>query len=84
MPHLLTFRPGGQGYLNLIDFGLSKQLEPGKRTYTICGTPMYIAPEVLKKNPNLSPDPSTRPNPNPKTPTPTLTLTLTLTLTPCS
>ena len=37
-----------QGYLNLIDFGLSKVLEPGKRTYTICGTPMYIAPEVLQ------------------------------------
>ena len=38
-----------QGYLNLIDFGLSKVLEPGQRTFTICGTPMYIAPEVLKK-----------------------------------
>ena len=51
LPHTysLTHLLNGQGYLNLIDFGLSKQLEPGKRTYTICGTPMYIAPEVLKK-----------------------------------
>ena len=39
----------GDGYLNLIDFGLAKIIEPGERTYTICGTPMYIAPEVLTK-----------------------------------
>jgi len=37
------------GYLNLVDFGLSKMLEIGERTYTICGTPMYIAPEVVQK-----------------------------------
>ena len=43
--HLLD----GDGYLNLIDFGLAKIIEPGERTYTICGTPMYIAPEVLTK-----------------------------------
>ena len=44
-----ALRADAEGYVNLIDFGLSKVLEPGSRTYTICGTPMYIAPEVLKK-----------------------------------
>jgi serine/threonine protein kinase len=37
------------GYLNVIDFGLAKVLPPEGRTYTICGTPMYIAPEVIQK-----------------------------------
>lgn len=34
-----------RGYLKLIDFGLSKQTS--SRTYTVCGTPEYLAPEVL-------------------------------------
>ena len=34
------------GYLRLIDFGLSKFLGPGERTHTFCGTPLYLAPEV--------------------------------------
>lgn len=33
------------GYLKLIDFGFAKELKT--RTYTICGTPEYIAPEIL-------------------------------------
>lgn len=33
------------GYLKLIDFGFAKVVT--KRTYTICGTPEYIAPEIL-------------------------------------
>lgn len=33
------------GYLKLIDFGFAKVVP--KRTYTICGTPEYIAPEIL-------------------------------------
>jgi len=33
------------GYLKLTDFGFAKKIE--HRTYTLCGTPEYIAPEVL-------------------------------------
>ena len=31
--------------VRLIDFGFAKRIED--RTYTLCGTPEYIAPEVL-------------------------------------
>ena len=34
------------GYLKLTDFGFAKFLTEG-RTFTICGTPEYIAPEVI-------------------------------------
>lgn len=34
------------GYLKLTDFGFAKVLENGK-TYTLCGTPEYIAPEII-------------------------------------
>merc|ERR1719197_953785 len=34
-------------YSKLTDFGFAKIVEPGARTYTLCGTPEYIAPEVL-------------------------------------
>jgi len=36
---------GKDGYLKLTDFGFAKIIE--YRTYTLCGTPEYIAPEVL-------------------------------------
>lgn len=35
------------GYLKLTDFGFAKMLPPGHKTYTLCGTPEYIAPEIL-------------------------------------
>lgn len=37
---------GNDGYLRLTDFGFAKILNEG-RTFTICGTPEYIAPEVI-------------------------------------
>ena len=37
-----------KGYLKLADFGLSKTGMTGNtQTYTFCGTPEYIAPEIL-------------------------------------
>ena len=33
------------GYLKLTDFGFSKII--GNKTYTVCGTPEYLAPEIL-------------------------------------
>ena len=36
-----------RGYLKLVDFGLSKVIGSG-RTSTICGTPDYFAPEVVR------------------------------------
>jgi len=34
------------GYLKLVDFGLAKKIDGGK-TWTLCGTPDYLAPEVI-------------------------------------
>lgn len=34
-----------QGYLKITDFGFAKRID--FKTYTLCGTPEYIAPEVL-------------------------------------
>jgi len=35
------------GYLKLTDFGMGKHLEDGARTYTLCGTTAFLAPEIL-------------------------------------
>ncbi|XP_036085287.1 serine/threonine-protein kinase Sgk2 isoform X6 [Rousettus aegyptiacus] len=41
-----------QGHVVLTDFGLCKEgVEPEETTSTFCGTPEYLAPEVLRKEP---------------------------------
>ena len=35
------------GYLKVIDFGVAKELKEKDTTSTICGTPHYLAPEVI-------------------------------------
>lgn len=37
----------GQGHVKLVDFGFAKKLDRDGRTFTLCGTPEYLAPEVL-------------------------------------
>jgi cGMP-dependent protein kinase len=35
------------GYVKLVDFGFSKKLQSGRKTWTFCGTPEYVAPEII-------------------------------------
>lgn len=35
------------GYVKLTDFGFVKRLKAWDRTYTLCGTPEYIPPEII-------------------------------------
>ena len=36
------------GYIRIVDFGFCKHVPEGERTYTLCGTPAYIAYEMVK------------------------------------
>lgn len=38
------------GYLKIIDFGLAKMLDQGGSTKTYCGTPEYLAPEMITQS----------------------------------
>lgn len=41
-----------RGYVKLADFGFAKKLGRDGRTRTFCGTPGYLAPELLQKRPH--------------------------------
>ncbi|KAL4623062.1 cGMP-dependent protein kinase 1-like isoform X1 [Arapaima gigas] len=46
-----------RGYAKLADFGFAKKVGLGKKTWTFCGTPEYVAPEViLNKGHDISAD----------------------------
>ena len=38
------------GYLKMADFGFAKKLLPGTKTFTLCGTPEYLAPELVMQS----------------------------------
>jgi len=39
-----------QGYIRITDFGLSKgNIKSGKDARSVCGTPEYLAPEVIMR-----------------------------------
>uniref|UniRef100_A0AAY4DZD7 cGMP-dependent protein kinase n=1 Tax=Denticeps clupeoides TaxID=299321 RepID=A0AAY4DZD7_9TELE len=46
-----------EGYIKLVDFGFAKKMKCGQKTWTFCGTPEYVAPEIiLNKGHNFSVD----------------------------
>ncbi|XP_078252992.1 cGMP-dependent protein kinase 2 [Rhinoraja longicauda] len=36
-----------EGYIKLVDFGFAKKIGRGQKTWTFCGTPEYVAPEII-------------------------------------
>lgn len=38
-----------EGHIKLVDFGFAKQVD-NRETYTLCGTPEYLAPEVIQNS----------------------------------
>uniref|UniRef100_W5KR23 Protein kinase cGMP-dependent 3 n=1 Tax=Astyanax mexicanus TaxID=7994 RepID=W5KR23_ASTMX len=37
-----------KGFVKLVDFGFAKELRRGQKTYSFCGTPEYMAPEIIQ------------------------------------
>ena len=38
-----------EGYLQLADFGMAKLLKPNEKAQSMCGTPEYLAPEIISE-----------------------------------
>lgn len=45
--HPSTIGIDATGYIKLIDFGYARILQNGSKTFTLCGTPEYLAPELV-------------------------------------
>ncbi|KAL0042257.1 hypothetical protein WJX77_007366 [Trebouxia sp. C0004] len=43
------------GYLKMADFGFATRLAPGVKTFTLCGTPEYLAPELITQTGHARP-----------------------------
>ncbi|KAI3430680.1 hypothetical protein D9Q98_005269 [Chlorella vulgaris] len=39
-----------RGFLKITDFGFAKKIAPTGKTYTLCGTPEYLAPELVTQS----------------------------------
>jgi len=39
----------GEGHIKITDFGFAKSLRLNEKTFTLCGTPEYLAPEVIQQ-----------------------------------
>ena len=39
-----------KGYVKMADFGFAKKLPTGQKTNTLCGTPEYLAPELVTQS----------------------------------
>ena len=46
-PENIVLSMKNRGHIKLVDFGFAKILKNGK-TMTNCGTPVYIAPEIIR------------------------------------
>lgn len=38
-----------EGHIRITDFGLSKKGVEGDTAHSLCGTPEYLAPEIIRK-----------------------------------
>lgn len=51
-PENILLKSPEDSVIKISDFGLSRVISEGSFMKTLCGTPQYIAPEVLERNPN--------------------------------